>query len=1028
MSLLAEFDSRLARLSLHSRLWAVVASLAMPMLAAALLAGFVHLYAVHAWRAYSGQEQYAVQLAHKAGADLRLLDAPATRAAALLALRAQMRDVAGLSGESSVRRAAQAVTASSYEYEEKAKAGAAPQAANTLAPLLDTLSTRAADASERARERASQLALTALVAMFLLPALATGAGILVARRFTHSIDGTLRDCIAFAGAIASENFSHGGSHARAGARAKRLDADADSASEFDILVRSMNRIADETSIAAKRHADNNARLRRLERAWALLSACWQSQLRAQDEKELLAAVCAHLCEHGGYRAAWVGYARQDEKFSVEVAAHGGTDANYVHKLALSWGEEVHEQGGFGTAIHQNRTMTTNQLVTDLVFNAADRPAVPHGLLAAAALPLRTDPESAPFGVLGIYSVHAESFDDEELKLLQTLADDLVLGIGRTKLHAQCVAVAAAAEAEAEERAAHPVYFDDLTGLATLATLQRKVAPLAAQAAAAHRKLGALHVNLDSFDMINEKLGREVADQVLVQAALRLAQAAGEKAVLARPGADEFIVLLPCLVSAAHAGKIAARVAAALAQPVDASLLPPDTPLLKLMCSTGIGLYPDDTGDGDDGGPLLAHAAEAMQQAKQQGGNTYRYYATALNAQVAQRGAMELELGRALERRELLLYYQPQASLAHGGVTCAEAMLRWQHPQRGVLAPQDFIRQAEETGLVLPFGAWAIERACRQLKEWADQGLHMPPVAVNLSASQFSLPGLADTVRHALESSGVPAASLVLEVGEQGLMHNPDAAAATLRQLKELGVGLVLDDFGSSQASLYCLKEFPFDRLKLDPALVHELGVSPGAAVLCGAIVSMAHTLGGKVLADGVETEAQLHSLQQRHCDAVQGALFSKALPAEGYAALLASGKKLPVTAKATQAPEPSAVTHTLLLVDAEAATLRALNRVLKGDGSKILAASSGADALALLEINPVQAVVCGERLSDMSGVDFLAQAAEQRPGAERILLTGDDSYAAALDALNSGAARRIFPKPWSDAQLRDCVYQPLLQV
>jgi len=175
--------------------------------------------------------------------------------------------------------------------------------------------------------------------------------------------------------------------------------------------------------------------------------------------------------------------------------------------------------------------------------------------------------------------------------------------------------------------------------------------------------------------------------------------------------------------------------------------------------------------------------------------------------------------------------------------------------------------------------------------------------------------------------------------------------------------------------------------------VHELGASPGAAVLCGAIVAMAHTLGGKVVADGVETEAQLHSLQQRHCDAVQGALFSKALPADGYAALLASGKKLPVAAKATQAPEDSAVMRTLLLVDAEAATLRALNRVLKNDGSKILAASSGADALALLEINPVQAVVCGERLSDMSGVDFLAQAAEQRPGAERILLTGDESYA-----------------------------------
>jgi diguanylate cyclase (GGDEF)-like protein len=1041
MRLLAEFDSRLARLSLHGRLWAVVASLAMPMLLAALLAAFAHLYAVQAWRAYSAQEQYAAQLAFKAGSELRRLQDTEKRQAGLQELREDMRTVAALSGEASVRRAAQAVTTGSYAFDagRTSEAGLSPSA--VLAPLVDTVGARAAEAAERARVRAAQLALGALIAMFLLPALATAIGIAVARRFTHSIDGTLRDCIAFAGAIAADNFSHGGAHARPAARAKRLSADPDSASEFDILVRSMNRIADETSIAAKRDAEQSARLQSVERSWALLSACAQSQLRAAGDRELLAAVCAHLTEHGGYRAAWVGYALDDEAYTIEVAAHAGTDAAYVNKLALSWGEEAREQGGFGTAIHQNRTVVSSQLPGDMIFNAAGRPGVPHGLMAAAALPLRADPEAAPFGVLGVYSVDAEAFTDEELALLQGLADDLVHGIARCKLHAQCVQQAAAAAEQAAQ--AHPVYYDNLTGLATLDTLQRQLAPLAGQARAAHRKLGALYINLDSFDVINEKLGHAVADQLLVQAALRLAQAAGDKAVLARPGADEFIVLLPGLVSAAHAGKIAARVAATLGQEMDAGLLPADTPELKLMCSTGIAVYPDDSADASE---LLPHALEAMRQAKHQGGNTHRYYADALNAQVAQRSAMELALGRALEQGELLLHYQPQNSLAHGGITGAEAMLRWQHPQRGMLAPQEFIRQAEETGLVMPVGAWAIERACAQMQEWAGQGVPVAPVAVNLSPSQFRLPGLAGTVRHALAASGVPGSSLVIEVSEQGLMQNADAAAAILRELKELGVGVTLDDFGSGQASLACLQQFPVDRLKMDPALVRELATSPAAAVLCGAIVSLAHTLGIQVVADGVDNEAQLQSLRQQRCDAVQGALFSKAVAPDAYASLLAAGKKLTLAARAEAGPgqaaqreqtapgapavqaglaEKAGAQRCLLLVDEEAATLRALNRVLKGEHFKILAAANAADALALLKANPVHVIVSGERLPDMGGAEFLGQVAQQRPATERILLTGDASFATALDALNSGAAQRIFPKPWSDAQLRECVHPPL---
>jgi CheY-like chemotaxis protein len=310
------------------------------------------------------------------------------------------------------------------------------------------------------------------------------------------------------------------------------------------------------------------------------------------------------------------------------------------------------------------------------------------------------------------------------------------------------------------------------------------------------------------------------------------------------------------------------------------------------------------------------------------------------------------------------------------------------------------------------------------------------VAVNLSPSQFRLPGLIDSVRHALAEHGVPGTALVIEVSELALMQDADTSAAVLGELKALGIGITLDDFGHGQASLSCLQRFPVDRLKIDPALVHELATSQAAAVLCGAIISLAHTLGIKVVADGVDSEAQLNGLRNQRCDVMQGALFSKPLPADSFATLLAAGKKLTLSARPVQGQSGQAVAEgehhsqpqpqrCMLLVDAEAATLRALNRVLKSEGYKILAAASGGDALALLEANAVHVVVCGDQLPDMAGAEFLARVAQQHPASARILLTGDAGFAEALEALNSGAANRIFPKPWSDAQLRDCVHAPL---
>ncbi|CAN7335383.1 EAL domain-containing protein [Pseudoduganella sp. LjRoot289] len=1005
MALLADFHSRLARQSLRGRLRTVLSFLAIPMLSAVLLAAVAQLLAAGAWQAFAAQEQRAVQLAIESSATLARIEAPATRRAALTALRAAMRDIATLSADAEVRHAAQAVTLQSYELEVTRPAGEPATLPATLFPLLDELRTKAASAAAGVQSRNTMLGWAALGAVILLPALAAAGGLAVALSITRSIDGTLRDCIAFAGEIAAGNFSHGSSHARAAARARYMDADADSASEFDILVRSMNRIADETSTAAERDAEQTERLERLERAWQLRSACSESLVKAAGERDMVAALCGHLVELGGYRVAWVGYARDDEERGIDVAAHAGTDAAYIEELQLTWGGDVHKQGGFGTAIHQNRVVSTTQLATDLVFTCWRGTTPPHGLASAIALPLREEGRDAPFGVLGIYSERPRPFVDEELKLLQDLADDLAFGIVSRRQSGQ--------RQRAEEQLAHHVNYDSLTGLAKLETLQAQLAPLAEEARAARKVVAALHIDLDRFQDVNDSLGRAVGDQVLVQAAQRLTQAAGEGAVLARLGADEFVVLLPGLAAASDAGKVAARIGARLAEPLAAGLLPAGAPPVRPLASIGVSVYPDDAVQTAD---LLRNAGLAMQEAKRQGGSTYRYYAPELNAKMASRFMMESELSRALERGELAMHYQPQCSLQNGVITGAEALMRWRHPTRGMVAPAEFIRLAEETGLVLPIGAWAIESVCSQLKAWRAAGVQTPAVAVNLSARQFRQKDLVGTVRRALESNGLPPRSLSLEITESAVMHDVEAASRTLAELKELGVGIALDDFGTGYSSLSYLKRFPIDHLKIDQSFVRDITTSPDDAAICNAVIGLAHHLRIAVVAEGVETEEQVAYLRRRQCDTMQGFLFSKAVAPDAYAQLITEGKKLRLA-------EADEVQPTLLLLDDELNIVRALNRTLRPDGYKILAATSAADALKLLALNPVQVVVSDQRMPEMTGVEFLSRVKELYPDTIRIILSGYTDLESVIDAINRGAVYRFFTKPWDDAQLRTCIQQ-----
>ncbi|MRV76249.1 EAL domain-containing protein [Duganella sp. FT92W] len=991
MAPVADFHARLARLSLAARLRAAVAAVALPMGAAAALALVLHVVTVSLWETAATDHARVAELVSQSAPLLRAAGGvPEERRAALAGLRAQMRDAAALSDDAAVRAAAQAVSLATYDH-ESVKAGAAP-----LAPLLDRVALAAARASAHARRSADTAGNITLVVLLLAPALAAAGGIVLARAITRGIDGTLRECIAFAGDIAAGNFRHGGAHARPGARARRMHAPADSASEFDVLVRKMNGIAEETLAAAEREVEHVKRLEGVERSWALLSACSRSLVKAPGEAALTDAICHHLVELGGYRIAWVGYARDDDGRTIEPVSHAGTDRAYVDALQLSWGADVHRHGGFGTAIQQRRMLVCKSMHGDLVFTSWKSMAPPHGIDACIALPL-LDGEG-PIGVLGLYAADAKGFTDEEIKLLQDLADDLAFGIASRRDHAL--------REQVEDELAHHTNYDGLTGLATVSTLQRHLAPHAAKALDGHRKVAAIHVNIDRFREVNQALGRDAGDRLLMHVAQRLQQACGHHALLARAGPDEFIAVLPGIAGSGNAAAAASRFVASLR---DAE---PGTELAAHV-SVGIAIHPDDGGDAD---ALLRHAALAMQEAKRQGGNAWRFYAKETNARMAARQAMEAELHGVLGRAELELHYQPQCSLVTGAVTGVEALLRWRHPARGLLAPGEFLGVADEAGLAPAFGAWAIDAVCAQLQAWRAAGLQLPPVALNLGPRQFHHHGLVETIRSALQRHQVPEKALELEITESALMRDTEESVATLRALHELGVRIALDDFGTGYSSLNQLRRLPVDHVKIDETFVRGIVTAPDDAAACNGIISLAHSLHFAVIAKGVETEEQMNYLRRRHCEAMQGFLFSRAVPADALAALLQSGRRLALADHG----DPQ---RTIVLLDDEPAIVRALNRALRQDGYKILAATNSTDALKLLANNPVQVILADQHMPDITGVAFMQRIKDLYPATVRIILSSYADLEPVLDAINRGAIYRFFPKPWNDDELRACIHE-----
>ena len=420
---------------------------------------------------------------------------------------------------------------------------------------------------------------------------------------------------------------------------------------------------------------------------------------------------------------------------------------------------------------------------------------------------------------------------------------------------------------AEQRIEFLAYYDALTGLPNRTLFELQLIDALSAARWREGKAALLLLELDRFKIINDSLGHSFGDRLLQEISERVKKGAGEHAIVARVGGDEFAILLSNITDDSDAALVARSIVSELT--CEFSFLGHS---LNISCNIGISIFPD---NGLDAQAMRENADVALYSAREDGANKFRFFTEEMNVQILERLTLENSLGLALDRNELFLVYQPQVDIRTGTITGLEALLRWQHPQLGLVPPARFIGVAENSGMIVRIGEWVLQTACAQARKWQDAGLPAVPVAVNVSPVQFRQQGFPDLVRDVLRSTGLEPKYLELELTESLLLDNADVMFSILQELREMGVKLAIDDFGTGYSSLGYLRQFQVNRLKIDRSFVKDVADNPDDAAITTAIISMARALNLEVLAEGVETEAQLSFLRGQHCFEIQGYYFSK---------------------------------------------------------------------------------------------------------------------------------------------------------
>ncbi|MBI2311399.1 MAG: EAL domain-containing protein [Betaproteobacteria bacterium] len=604
------------------------------------------------------------------------------------------------------------------------------------------------------------------------------------------------------------------------------------------------------------------KIARLSRIKTVLSEINSAIVRHHDRKELFDEACRIAVEHGGFRMAVIAMV-DDATLEVRPVALVGEGTDYVEKVRLSAREDVPEgQGMVGRALRYKMPVISNDIERDPSPVVAREQALATGFRSIAAFPLLVGDKAV--GVYGLFTAEPGFFDEEELKLLKELVGDISFALDYI---------------EKQEKVDYLAYYDVLTGLPNHRLFTDRLNQQLTAAIREHRSVAVALLDIERLHLINDSLGRHAGDALLKYLASSLQAALSDSGDVARIGADLFAILLTRLREESDAGRLVQELVARIAsQPFHI-----DGQELRISLKAGVALFPADGGDAES---LLSNAEAALKKGKASA-DRVRFYAPAMNARVTEQLTLENKLRRALEREQFVLYYQPKIEIATGRVSGLEALIRWNDPDTGLVLPGMFIPLLEETGMILDVGLWAMRQAAKTSSQWRKRGLAMPRIAVNVSPIQLRQQDFVAAVDEALHPTSPMPCDLDLEITESVIMENIEPNIAKLRTIREMGVGIAIDDFGTGYSSLSYLTRLPVNSLKIDRSFITDLATNADSMSVVSSIITLAHSMALKVVAEGVETREQERILRLLKCNEYQGYLFSPPLPADKIEEMLA---------------------------------------------------------------------------------------------------------------------------------------------
>jgi diguanylate cyclase (GGDEF)-like protein/PAS domain S-box-containing protein len=617
-----------------------------------------------------------------------------------------------------------------------------------------------------------------------------------------------------------------------------------------------------TDITARKRAEQ--RIERLNRLYAVLSGINTLIVRASDRDQLLRQACRIAIDPGRFSIAWIGLVDRDAN-AVKPVASAGDVRDFFDSLPLALEDTgTGGHGLIGQAIRYRKPAISNDIRHDPKLLSGTRALEERGINSFAVVPLLRDNEA--IGVLALYAADTGVFDDEEIRLLTELAGDISFALDYLAKG---------------EKINYLAFYDAVTGLPNRALFTDRLNHQLSIAAQNGSKLALVLCDLKRFRLINESFGRQAGDAVLREIAARAKKVWPNTDSIAHIHADCFAGTFPDL-------KDEAKVAHALEKALKAVIGAPyviGEKELSIAATAGIAVFPADGGNAED---LLRNSETALKKAKATG-ERYLFYQPSMNARVADTLLLDSKLRRAMVNEEFVLYYQPKLNLATNTLSGLEALIRWNDPESGIVWPSRFIPLLEETGMILDVGAWAIRQALADRRRWKAQGLQPPRVAVNVSAIQLRQANFVDSVRDAIESAGVAEHGLDLEVTETLIMEDIESSIEKLNALRGMDVEIAIDDFGTGYSSLSYLARLPVQLLKIDRSFIITMAENSDSMTIVAAIISLAHSLNIRVIAEGVETGEQSQFLRLMKCDEMQGYLFSKPLPFDAITALLKKG-------------------------------------------------------------------------------------------------------------------------------------------